>query len=112
MPPSSRPFVFQLASLVVRYGQHVAPVIATHARAIAIGVTMELLEQTHQIMVNMAGRCVSVSSHLDNANVLQGECGVFKSYAGCHRPPQRLGHAPCAGRVCTCRVGLQGGHPP
>jgi hypothetical protein len=56
MPPSSRPFFFQFASLVVRYGQHVVPVIATHARAIAIGVTLEILEQTHWIIVNMAGR--------------------------------------------------------
>ncbi len=112
MPPSSRPFVFQFASQVVRYGRHVAPVIATYARAIAIVVTMEILEQTHRIMANMAGRYVSVSSHLGNANVLQGECDIFNSHTGYHRPPQRLGHAPRTGRVCTCCVGLQGGHPP
>ncbi len=112
MPPPSRPFISRIASQVVRYGRQVVPVIATHARAIAIGVTMEIVEQMHRIVANMASRYVSVSSHLGNANVLQGEYDVRSSHKGYPRQPQRLGHAPRAGRICTCRVGLQGGHPP
>lgn len=68
MPPSFRLFIFQFSSQVVRYGRHVAPVIATHARAIVIEATMEIVEQLHQTIANMASRCVSVPSHLGNTN--------------------------------------------
>jgi len=73
---------------------------------------MEIVEQMHRIVANMASRYVSVSSHLGNANVLQGEYDVRSSHKGYPRQPQHLGHAPHAGCICTCRVGLQGGHPP
>lgn len=113
MPPSLRSFVLQIASQVVRCNRHVSHVIAMHARAIVVGVTMETVEQTHRIMVNMADRCVSTFSHFSNiANTLQGEHDVCYSREGGPREPQHLGHAPRARRVCTCRVSLQGGGPP
>ena len=102
MPPSSRPFALQIASQVVRYSRHVFPVIAKHARAIVVGVAMEIVEQTHRITVNMADRCVSVPSHFGNANVLQGEHRVRYLREGSPRQPRRLGRAPRARRVCTC----------
>jgi len=79
MPSPSRPFISRIASQVVCYGQQVVPVITTHARTLAIGVTMEIVEQMHRIVANMASRYVSVSSHLGNANVLQGEYNIRSS---------------------------------
>lgn len=103
---------FQIALWVVRYARHMAPVIATHARAIVVGVMLELVEQMYRITSDMANRCVPALSHLGNANCLQGECGVRYSCRGRPRPPRHLGHAPCARRGCACDGGLQGGSLP
>jgi len=117
MPPSSRPSsFFHVASQVVRHGRRIAHVIATHARAwtraIAVGVVMEIIEQTDRIMTDRAGRCVSFYFHFGNANVSQGERELRYLRERVLCPSQRPGNPPRARRVCACQVNLRGGHLP
>jgi hypothetical protein len=74
MPSPSRHFFFEATTRAIKYGRHLARLIAARApawaRVIATQVALEVIEQTRWLAAEWAARCVFILFYFANVDML------------------------------------------
>jgi len=113
MPSPSCQFFFKATTQAIQYGRRLACIIVTQTlawvQANAVQVTLDLVEQTCQLAVKEAARCIFVFFHFGSVDIYKGERGGRDLHAQLLRQHRRQvhPHTTCFGGYC---VGLGRGH--